>query len=206
MPACRLFVSNPICLRSSHAQNNVRAASRTAQGLRSAGFLLLLAFAHLCSAQPKDPCPRFAPGSTVVEPVALFSSNGVLKVDLSYNTSLDENGNPKFCFITPDGTESPTLHVRPGDHLIINVKSNLPAPSSGSMVMEVTGPNVCKASVMNNSSVNIHYHGTNTSPVCGQDEVIHTVINSGESYTYNVAFPTDEPGRPAGDASIRSQN
>jgi hypothetical protein len=73
------------------------------------------------------------------------------------------------------------LHLRPGDHLIINVKNNLPAPSSDSMVMEVTGRNVCKASVMNNSSVNIHYHGTNTSPVCGQDEVIRTVINSGES-------------------------
>ena len=46
---------------------------------------------------------------------------------------------------------------------------------------------------MNASSVNIHFHGTNVSPTCHQDEVIHTVINSGESFTYNVAFPVDEP-------------
>jgi hypothetical protein len=26
----------------------------------------------------------------------------------------------------------------------------------------------------------------NTSPTCHQDEVIHTVINSGESFTYDV--------------------
>ena len=46
---------------------------------------------------------------------------------------------------------------------------------------------------MDASSVNIHYHGTNTSPTCHQDDVIHTVINSGESFTYNVTFPADEP-------------
>src|SRR5262249_26131078 len=37
------------------------------------------------------------------------------------------------------------------------------------------------------------YHGTNTSPTCQQDEVIKTIINSGETFQYNVAFPADEP-------------
>jgi FtsP/CotA-like multicopper oxidase with cupredoxin domain len=46
---------------------------------------------------------------------------------------------------------------------------------------------------MTNASVNIHYHGTNTPPVCHQDEVITTVVNSGESFDYDVHFPTDEP-------------
>ena len=46
---------------------------------------------------------------------------------------------------------------------------------------------------MSASSVNIHYHGTNTSPTCHQDEVIHTMINSGESFQYDLQFPLDEP-------------
>ena len=46
---------------------------------------------------------------------------------------------------------------------------------------------------MDDTSVNIHYHGTNTPPTCHQDEVITTVVNSGDSYDYDVHFPTDEP-------------
>ena len=46
---------------------------------------------------------------------------------------------------------------------------------------------------MGPDSVNMHFHGTNTSPVCHQDEVIHTLINSGETFTYDVKFPNDEP-------------
>jgi FtsP/CotA-like multicopper oxidase with cupredoxin domain len=46
---------------------------------------------------------------------------------------------------------------------------------------------------MNSASVNLHYHGTNTSPVCGQDEVIKTIINPGETFQYDLAFPANEP-------------
>ena len=46
---------------------------------------------------------------------------------------------------------------------------------------------------MTNTSVNLHYHGTNTAPVCHQDEVIKTLINSGETFVYDVKFPKDEP-------------
>ena len=46
---------------------------------------------------------------------------------------------------------------------------------------------------MNAASVNIHYHGTNTPPTCHQDEVITTLVNSGQSFQYDVHFPEDEP-------------
>jgi len=46
---------------------------------------------------------------------------------------------------------------------------------------------------MTATSVNIHYHGTNTPPTCHQDEVIRTMINSGETFQYDVQFPVDEP-------------
>jgi len=141
-----------------------------------------------------NPCLRFAAGSTVQNPSNLFSRNGALTVDFSYNTRVDSGGRTLFCFATPDGKESPTLHVHPGDHLIVNVKNNLFAPASSSeMQMTTSASDQCGAAMMDASSVNIHYHGTNTSPTCHQDGVIHTVINSGKSFTYNVTFPADEP-------------
>jgi FtsP/CotA-like multicopper oxidase with cupredoxin domain len=58
--------------------------------------------------------------------------------------------------------------------------------------MHIDPPN-CGDTAMTESSVNIHYHGTNTSPNCHWDEVIHTVINSGHTFAYNVQIPADEP-------------
>jgi FtsP/CotA-like multicopper oxidase with cupredoxin domain len=136
------------------------------------------------------PCPRPAAGSVIANPPSLFSHEGVLRVAFSYQTRKDSDGRTLFCFMTPSGLENPTLQVRPGDHLIVTVTNHVPA-SSG-MSMALSGP-VCGASTMTASSLNIHYHGTNTSPTCHQDEVIHTIINSGETFQYDVSFPADEP-------------
>jgi len=141
-----------------------------------------------------SPCMRFAASSVVSNPPDLFSKNGVLTVSLSYNTEVDADGRTLYCFTTPDGAESPTLHVRPGDHLVVNVTNNLPAPVlAGDLRMATSASDVCGASSMGPDSVNIHFHGTNTSPVCHQDEVIHTLINSGETFAYDLKFPKDEP-------------
>jgi len=134
-------------------------------------------------------CARFSAGDAVVNPPALFSSHGVLNVDLSYQTRADAYGRTLYCFMTPSGLENPTLHVSPGDRLIITVTNNTPA---GLNPMEVNSPN-CGAKFMNSTSMNMHFHGTNTSPVCGQDEVIKTIINSGQTFQYNVQFPANEP-------------
>jgi FtsP/CotA-like multicopper oxidase with cupredoxin domain len=163
--------------------------------LRILSGVAIVAFAPICAfAQPNNPCPRFASGSTITEAPSLFSDDGVLTVNLSYNTFTDSAGRTLFCFTTPDGKESPTLHVKPGDTLIVNVKNNLPAPTSAaSMAVATSASNVCGAATQNASSVNVHYHGTNTSPACHSDEVIHTLINSGQSFSYRLSFPTDEP-------------
>jgi FtsP/CotA-like multicopper oxidase with cupredoxin domain len=157
--------------------------------------VLVFAFAQICAfaqtpiAPVANPCPRPAAGSVVHNPHSLFSSNGTLTVNFSYQTRTDSDGRTLFCFMTPDGFQNPTLHVRPGDHLIVNVTNNTPASP---VQMVVNGPN-CGSSMMTGSSMNIHYHGTNTSPACHQDEVIKTLINSGQTFQYNLAFPTDEP-------------
>jgi FtsP/CotA-like multicopper oxidase with cupredoxin domain len=148
------------------------------------------AFAQNPVAPVANPCPRPAAGSVVRNPPSLFSSNGVLRVNFSYQTRIDADGRTLFCFMTPGGLENPTLQVRPGDHLIVTVTNNVPASPGMSMAMSGSQ---CGAAAMTKTSMNIHYHGTNTSPTCHQDEVIHTIINSGETFRYNVAFPADEP-------------
>ena len=160
-------------------------------GLIICVFAPMTAMAQSAVAPVANPCPRLAAGSVVHNPPSLFSKNGVLIVNFSYQTRTDSDGRSLFCFMTPDGKENPTLHVRPGDHLIVNVTNNVPA--SGGMTMAMSPNDQCGDSIMTATSMNIHYHGTNTSPVCHQDEVIHTVINSGQSFQYNLAFPTDEP-------------
>src|SRR5579863_4981932 len=174
--------------------------TRRTNGLSLIGGALLLALAPLCaSAQTNSnfggPCPRFSPGSTVPAPPDLFSNNGQLTVNLSYNSMPDPNGNTRYCFTTPNGTESPTLHIKPGDTLTVIVKNNLPAPTSATSMAPTTNASstVCGAATQDASSVNVHYHGTNTSPACHSDEVIHTLINSGQTFTYNIAFPKNEP-------------
>jgi FtsP/CotA-like multicopper oxidase with cupredoxin domain len=134
-------------------------------------------------------CARPAAGSVVSNPPDLFSKNGVLKVDFSYQTRVDADGRNLFCFMTPDGLEDPTLHVNPGDHLIINLMNNTPATN---LVLKIDKPN-CGANTLTASSVNMHFHGTNTSPRCHADQVIKTMVNSGQAFHYDVQFPKDEP-------------
>jgi FtsP/CotA-like multicopper oxidase with cupredoxin domain len=134
-------------------------------------------------------CQRPAAGSVVQNPPDLFSAGGVLAVNFSYQTTTDAAGRSLYCFMTPDGLENPTLHVQPGDHLQITVTNNTPATP---VEMQVNPPN-CGASSITASSVSLHFHGTNTSPSCHQDEVLHTVINSGETFAYDVLIPRDEP-------------
>src|SRR5579863_4743856 len=130
---------------------------------------LFLCVAMFASAQRSafgqaNPCPRYSAGSVVKNPPALYSEDGSLTVNLSYKTVTDSDGRPLYCFTTPGGTESPTLHVRAGDRLIVNVTNNLPTPAPASaMQMSTNASLVCGAAVMDSSSANIHYHGTNVS-------------------------------------------
>jgi FtsP/CotA-like multicopper oxidase with cupredoxin domain len=138
-----------------------------------------------------NPCPRpFKAGSVAHNPPSLFSSNGVLTVRFSYEHRFDSDGTELLCFMTPDGLEDPTLHLKPGDRLIITVTNNTPSTPA---FMPLLDPPNCGNPQPTKSSINIHYHGTNTSPACHQDNVIKTVINSGETFQYNVAFPSNEP-------------
>ena len=161
---------------------------------------LCLVTSSAASAQTDQPCPRYSAGSTIVEPEDLYSSHEVLHLNLTYLTRRDPSGNTLYCFVNSDGAQGPTLHVWPGDQLIINFKNGLPADHSSAsahsmagMVVTGSASDSCGAMIMDNTSVNIHYHGTNISPTCHQDEVIRTLVNAGESFQYNLSFPSNEP-------------
>ncbi len=146
----------------------------------------------------QSPCDRFPAGSMVSEPEDLYSKNGVLAVEFTYQTAPAPLGQSYYCFVNSDRVQSPTLHVNPGDVLRIKLTNLVPAgsgkmPGMPEMEMSKAGEGGCGAANMTPSSVNIHYHGTNTPPVCHQDEVIHTIVNSGETFQYEVHFPKDEP-------------
>ena len=141
-------------------------------------------------------CARPLAGSVVEPPADLYSRNGALEVQLNYQTSVDSEGRTLFCFVTRDGLESPTLHVKPGEALDITLTNRTPPPTGarGKMVMGV-GSNLCGAAMADASSVNLHFHGTNIPPTCHADDVIHTSVNAGQSFTYHLTIPRDQtPG------------
>jgi FtsP/CotA-like multicopper oxidase with cupredoxin domain len=149
-------------------------------------------------------CTRFVAGSVITAPPELESQNGVLEVTFKFLTVTDSQGLARFCYITDIGLQAPTLRVNPGDKLIIHFQNDLPAATAsnrgGNMAgMKMTlgsddssSSNPCNG-FMSSSATNIHFHGMNVAPACGQDEVVHTLVQPGQSFDYNVQIPANEP-------------
>lgn len=155
-------------------------------------LLLLFSLAPV-TARAADTCPRPVAGSEIARPPDLYSQNGTLNVVLNYLTDVDAMGRTLFCFVTDAGDESPTLHVNPGDTIHITLTNRLQAvPGAPSEVMS-RADNVCGDVTMTPTSVNMHFHGTNTTPTCHSDEVIHTLVNAGQTFDYTLHIPKDEP-------------
>jgi FtsP/CotA-like multicopper oxidase with cupredoxin domain len=139
-------------------------------------------------------CARPNPGSTAATPPELASADGILQVSFNYLTGVDDAGRTLFCFKTAAGVESPTLRVHPGDTLEITVKNKIQSLPAGAPVEAVSNAsNKCGATTMTGTSVNIHFHGMNISPTCHADDVLHTLVNSGDTFRYVVHIPADEP-------------
>jgi len=141
-----------------------------------------------------DDCPRPVAGSVVSPPPDLYSKHGVLQVTMNYFTTVDQYNRTLFCFVTAKGREGPTLHVKPGDEIKIAL-TNMVAnpPGVGEEVFSGGTTTACLANVMTPASVNMHFHGVNTSPRCHSDEVIHTIVNSGQTFQYDIQIPANEP-------------
>jgi len=155
-------------------------------------------------------CARYTTGSTVSDPPILQSQNGVLEVTIGFYTVTDSQGLVRYCYVANPGTsaplEAPTLVVNPGDNLNIHFTNDLPAAAASnaadnmaSMKMTLsnndatTGTSPACNGTMGTNVTNIHFHGTDIAPVCGQDEVVHTLVQPGQSFDYNVQIPVQEP-------------
>lgn len=161
-----------------------------------AGLGLGFGILHSAPALSDDlACPRPHEGAPIQQPKDLYSKKGLLDVSLEYRIRIDEHGRALFCFMTPEGDESPALHVLPGDTLRIRLTNRTPpAPLQAPMTMPADAKQ-CGPGQMTLNSVNLHFHGTNTSPKCHQDESIHTFIDPGQTFTYSLHIPPDEsPG------------
>ncbi len=163
----------------------------------------LCAGAHAQSADPADQvCPRSPAGALLQDPPSLHSQNGVLEVTLQFKTTVDLHGLTRYCFVSDAGLEAPTLHVSPGDQLIIHLQNTLPVAPAGTQSVPklhraaaaLASPNSdCATGAMGPDVTNLHFHGLNVPPTCHQDEVINTLVQPAENFDYSVQVPADEP-------------
>ncbi|ABF40498.1 multicopper oxidase, type 2 [Candidatus Koribacter versatilis Ellin345] len=170
--------------------------------MRKQPALVVLAIAFsLCSAVSPvsaqsvaaGKCPHVAEGSTVVNPPEVFSKNGLLEANLTFERS-DVAGEARFCYLTDRGALAPTLHVLPGDKLVLHLTNKVP-PSSAPAV-HIHGKDKmqgCGGGEMTGSSTNIHFHGTTLPPVCHQDDVLNTLVQPNEDFDYVIQIPKNQP-------------
>jgi FtsP/CotA-like multicopper oxidase with cupredoxin domain len=165
----------------------------------------------------RDWCPRPAPGSVVQQPKDLRSRDGVLKLDLSIHDFKEKDGSVRYCYLLPDGTQSPTLRLHPGDLLILHLTDRLvdfatsvsgarAVPGSAATAAGPTSParmtmdmlrvssDPCSREAMSDVATNMHFHGLTIPPVCHQDDVLKTSILPGDPpFEYRFRIPKDEP-------------
>ena len=165
-------------------------------------FTLASLLAAHCTAQahsPSEICPRPTEGAVVTNPPELRSHAGVLELSLhlKYEKTQVSQGPPRYCLVTDDGQESPTLRVLPGDTLIVHLHNDLPPaalpPDNHHAMTSPSSREDCAGVTMNASTTNLHFHGMTIPPVCHQDDVIHTAVQAGESFDYRFTIPADEP-------------
>src|SRR5271170_1895669 len=178
---------------------------RASIGFPFAVLVLCLCATPLAFAQSTNPeaCSRPAAGSEAREPADLRSQAGVLQVDLTLRNGPAANGQMRYCYVTPDGTQSPTLRLQPGDLLILRLKNALTKPATPSAPMRqhtaaktnadaTTDP--CQRGEMTATATNLHFHGLAIPPVCHQDDVLKTTINPSDApFEYRIRIPADQP-------------
>ena len=124
-------------------------------------------------------CSEFEPLSALSRsaarsprPKTSSAEHGVLQVNFTYQTTVDQNGNTLYLLRDRDRRRNPPRFMcDPGDRLVITLTNDVPAPTARQpmaampgMTVSGTPSSTCGAMTMTASSVNIHYHGTNTPP------------------------------------------
>jgi FtsP/CotA-like multicopper oxidase with cupredoxin domain len=150
----------------------------------------------------------------VPEPRNLRSRNGVLELDLTIHDFKEKDGSVRYCYLLPDGTQSPTLRLHPGDLLILRLTNRLvdfdtavaganavggsskPGPGAAAMTMDMkpAATDPCSRGTMLPVATNLHFHGLTIPPVCHEDDVLKTSVLPGDPpFEYRFRIPANEP-------------
>jgi FtsP/CotA-like multicopper oxidase with cupredoxin domain len=147
-------------------------------------------------------CPaRPAIGTVVQDALSLYSQNGVLNAAFDLGYSVDTAGYTHYCYqyhTSAGPVESPTLRLNPGDQLVLSVKDSIPTGSpsamSGMDMSSLPGTTCGDGGNATLQSTNVHFHGLNVPPICHQDDILNTLIQSGSPpFQFNIQIPTTEP-------------
>jgi FtsP/CotA-like multicopper oxidase with cupredoxin domain len=161
-------------------------------------FLACSSFLFSQNSNP-EACPRPAIGSLLTSPPELRSVDGALTARLSFRTSLDPIGQPRYCYIDADGRLAPTLRVHPGDLITLKLKNDLPVAAPLAPSHPLPTPNPCGPggpAHLTADSTNLHFHGLSIPPACHQDESLNTLVRPPDSaFEYQFRIPaTQTPG------------
>ena len=127
---------------------------------------------------------------------------GVLNAKLGIYNERAGNGEIRYCYRTPDGHESPTLRVKPGDLVVLHLSNHLvplddgtsDAMTSHHHLVTARDSNPCTNGTMSAISTNLHFHGMLVPPTCHQDEVLKTSIQPGDPpFEYRFRVPKNQP-------------
>ncbi len=156
--------------------------------------LAILTVPAFCQKPPIEVCSRATAGAVLSSPQDLRSQGGVLKVNLSFRNFLDASGQMRYCYVTDNGTQSPTLRVHPGDLLILHLKNDLSLPSQPMLAHGHAMPDACAGGMMTEASTNLHFHGLEIPPTCHQDDSLKTLIQPADpAFEYRVRIPQSQP-------------
>lgn len=149
------------------------------------------------AATTSDPCGRPQPGAEVPEPPDLRSVDGKLEVDLSIHDFRESDGSVRYCYVLPDGRQSPALRLSPGDSLILRLTNDLtdldsPHGRTGHSHGRTADP--CTSGAMTPVATNLHFHGLAVPPICHQDDVLRTSVQPGDRpFEYRFQIPAGQP-------------
>ena len=129
-------------------------------------------------------------------PVDFASHDGVLDVNLSFRNFLDAAGQMRYCYLSDDGNQSPTLRVHPGDLLVLHLRNNVTLRSQRNAADEAIMADACASRTMSEAATNLHFHGLTIPPICHQDDTLRTLIEPKDpSFEYRIRIPRDQvPG------------
>jgi FtsP/CotA-like multicopper oxidase with cupredoxin domain len=142
-----------------------------------------------------DVCPRPSAASVASQSAEIHSQNGRLELTLNFKIATDTRGRVRFCYMSDNGLQSPTLRVKPGDELILHLRNQLPGNSGEETHHHAIAGHdpPCADGRMSLAATNLHFHGLSLPPTCHQDDVMRTLIEPSATFDYHLKIPADTP-------------